>query len=489
MNTRQSAHQTGAATHVAWLPDLLYTDGRFQSHLALVADERTGRVVQITSEVEKLPRLRRLHNQAILPGLVNAHSHSFQRTIRGRTEARSNTRAHDSFWTWREAMYLAAERLAPEDIYDAARMTFLEMTLAGITTVGEFHYLHHAPDGTPYDDPNLLAREVVRAARDTGIRICLLNAAYARSGYETPPNPRQRRFIYEDADSFLRDTDELRTTLQGENADRAWLGIAPHSVRAVPLDYLHHIYLYARAHNLPTHIHIAEQPAELLQCQTETGRTPVALLASEGLLDCRTTCVHAIHVTDEEVNFMSRAAALVCACPTTERNLGDGIVPADKFFAVNVPLALGSDSHAQIDLLEDARALEYHLRLQNLRRAVLAPEDEMQDDKTAALARRLFACATERGARSLHRAGDEPGGLTGRLAPGDYADFFTVNLDDASIAGANAADLLPLVVFGLARTAVRHTIIHGRDVISDGRHATQDDIIRRFTSLQRRLWT
>lgn len=469
---------------IAWLPDFLFADNRFQSNLALVADSRTGRIVRLTSDIEHLPRVERLAGQAILPGLVNAHSHSFQRVIRGRTEARRSQQ--DSFWTWREAMYSAAERLAPEDIYDAARMTFLEMALTGITTVGEFHYLHHNPDGTPYADSNSLAREVMRAARDVGIRICLLNTAYARSGFNQPPNPRQRRFIYADADDYLRDTEALRLSLT--ETDYAWMGVAPHSTRAVGLDFLRRVVEYARAHDLPFHIHIAEQPAELAQVLEETRRTPVRLLADEGLLDCRTTCVHAIHVTDEEVASIARQAAIVCACPTTERNLGDGIVPADKYFAGNVAIALGSDSHAQIDLLEDARALEYHLRLQHLQRAVLADNGATDDTNTAALARRLFACATESGARSIRPAGDAAQGLTGTLASNSFADFFTVALDDVSIAGASAKDLLPLIVFTLARSAVRDVFVGGRAVVRGARHTMQESIINRFTALQRRLW-
>lgn len=489
MSIRQSEDNISSDGElVAWLPDLLFADGRFQSNLALVADTHTGRIVRLTSDIENLPRVVRLNGQAILPGLVNAHSHSFQRVIRGRTEARSQIHAQDSFWTWREAMYAAAERLTPEDVYDAARMAFLEMTLAGITTVGEFHYLHHAPDGTPYDDPNLLSREVVRAARDVGIRICLLRTAYARSGFRTPPVARQRRFIYKDVDRYLRDTDGLRAVLDREDNCLAWLGCAPHSVRAVPLDYLREVVAYTRAHDIPVHIHIAEQPAELAQCTEETGRTPVELLHTEGLLDCRTTLVHAIHLSEREVEMIARQAAIVCACPTTERNLGDGIIPADKLFAGNVSVALGSDSQAQIDLLEDARALEYHLRLQHLRRAVLVPVSNGKGEAISELAARLFSCATEAGARSLRGVGNAADGLTGQLAPGAFADFFTVALDDPSIAGANPEDLLPLIVFSLARSAVRETVVAGRSVASEGRHAAQSEIINRFSALQRRLW-
>ena len=477
----------------AWRPELLYARGRFERGAALVSDAR-GRITHVTRAEEKLPaRVVNLPGRALLPGLVNAHSHSFQRVIRGRTEHRAAAR--DSFWTWREQMYAAAERLTPTDLYDAARMAFLEMILGGTTAVGEFHYLHHAPGGTPYDEPNLLAQEVVRAARDVGLRIALLRVAYARAGFEMPPNARQARFIERDAQTFIKHADELRGALaQATEAgatddthalatlDSAWVGVAPHSVRAVPLDYLHEVCAYARAHALVAHMHVAEQPAEVAACVREHGRTPVALLAAEGLLDARTTLVHAVHVTPAEVDALARARAHVCACPTTERNLGDGIVPADLFFNAGVRVALGTDSHAQIDLLEDARELEYHLRLQRLERAVLAPPPHTGGaEQRAGLAARLFECATEAGAASI-------GAHAGTLAPGRAADFFTVDLNDPSIAGAHDDALLPAIVFALARTAVRDVVVGGQLIVQDGRHPAQVEIIERFDKLQRNLW-
>jgi formimidoylglutamate deiminase len=486
-------------TLTAWLPDLLYASERFERGLALVCNNE-GRITHVTRDYQALPaRVVSLPGRALLPGLVNAHSHSFQRVIRGRTEHRAAAR--DSFWTWREQMYAAATRLTPEDLYDAARMAFLEMALTGITSVGEFHYLHRAPDGKPYDDPNLLAKQVIRAARDVRIRIALLRVAYARAGFETPPNPQQARFIDRDAQTFLKHTDELRKELTGSVAEQAatslpaaWVGVAPHSVRAVPLVYLREVGMYARAHALPLHMHVAEQPAEVAACQREHGRTPVALLATEGLLDVRTTAVHAIHVMPAEIEELARARASVCACPTTERNLGDGIVPADLYFAANVRVALGTDSHAQIDLLEDARELEYHLRLQRLARVVLAPTtDAMSDEQTRApseeadsaqlsgLAARLFACATARGADSI-------GLHAGTLEAGRAADFFTVDLNDLSIAGAGVDDLLPTIVFALTRAGVRDVVCGGQLLVAGGQHAAQDEIVARFAALQRRLW-
>jgi formimidoylglutamate deiminase len=460
--------------------------------------------------------------------MVNAHSHAFQRVIRGRTEFRTSSR--DSFWTWREQMYSAATRLSPDSIYDASRMAFLEMALSGITSVGEFHYIHHNADGTPYDDPNLLAKQVVRAARDAGLRIALLRVAYARSGFETPPNERQRRFITSDAQLFIKHSDDLRSDLardansrvgerdansRGDAIRSAWLGVAPHSVRAVPLDYLREVCVYARAQEMPVHMHVAEQPAEVEACRAEHGRTPVALLAREGLLDERFTAVHAVHVSATEATALARARAHVCACPTTERNLGDGIVPADLFFNAGARVALGTDSHAQIDLLEDARELELNLRLAKLSRAVLAPEtQEERDDagdavediddeadesadangadgnleqhpsqtsQMSSLAARLFECATTHGASSI-------GASSGDLAPGLAADFFTVDLNDPSVAGACEHDLLSAVVFSLSRAAVREVFVGGRLIVEDGRHREQEEIITRFAALQRGLW-
>jgi formimidoylglutamate deiminase len=234
---------------------------------------------------------------------------------------------------------------------------------------------------------------------------------------------------------------------------------------------------YANDQQLPIHMHIAEQPGEVDSCVKEYARTPAMLLQSEGLLSERFTAVHAIHVTSAEVAALAEAKSNVCACPTTERNLGDGIFPADMFFASNTPVSLGSDSHVQIDLLEDARQLEYHLRLQRMERSILAPDE----DSRTGLAERLFDCATIRGAKSLSLP-------VGRLEGEYQADFFTVDLDDPSIAGFSNADLLPAIVFGLSRTAVKDVVVGGEIIVKDGRHKAAEEIVNRFKALQDRLW-
>jgi formimidoylglutamate deiminase len=440
----------------SWLPDLIYTDGRFQSDRALVCDD--GKIIEIV-EGAKAPDAIRLKRRAMLPGMVNAHSHAFQRVIRGRTEHRSQ-HTTDSFWTWREQMYAAANRLGPEEIYAASRLAFLEMALTGITAVGEFHYIHHAQDGSTYDDPNLLAREVIRAAHDVGIRIALLRVAYARAGFETEANPQQIRFIEASPDIYLKHLEQLLVAPELKDG-MAWAGVAPHSVRAVPLDYLKTIIAYATDHDLPAHMHVAEQPAEVSACIKEYGRSPVALLDTEGLLSKRLTAVHAIHVTPKAIAAIADAGAHVCACPTTERNLGDGVVPVDSYFDAGVRVSLGSDSQIQIDLLEDARELEYHLRLQKTARNVLGPAD---DPTSSALASRLFDCATINGAASIGFHG-------GRLEAGAPADFFTVDLDDLSIAGCAVEDLLANIVFSLSRTAIRDVVVAGRQIVERGSNA------------------
>jgi formimidoylglutamate deiminase len=442
--------------------------------------DASGRITRFSRESADLEKAGRLSNRAILPGLVNVHSHAFQRVIRGRTEYRSGAE-RDTFWTWRESMYHAATLLSPEAMYHAARMSYLEMLLSGITSVGEFHYVHHSAGGVPYQERNLLAIQVLRAAMDTGLRVGLLRTAYVRAGWGKPADPGQARFLTPGADDFIADTEALRATLPRiSRPGRTWVGVAPHSVRAVPLDYLCELASYARANQLPLHMHVAEQPAEVEACLAEYGVRPVELLRQHGILDSRFTGIHAIHITKEEAVYLGAAKAGVCACPTSERNLGDGVVPADRLMEAGAGICFGSDSNVQIDLLEDARLLEYHLRMNKLERVVLAPGSSKD-----ALASRLFTSATETGAASL--AGPV-GSVGGSLEVGRQADFFTVNLDDPSVAGAGSGALLNHVVFSLERTAIREVAVGGEFVVRDGRHALAEEITREFAGVQRNLW-
>lgn len=452
-------------------PDFLYVEGRFHEGRALHvgADGR----VRTEGPLPAGARLVRLPGRALLPGLVNGHSHAFQRLIRGRTEYVAAGHASDDFWSWREAMYRAAENLSPEDVYTASRQAFLEMVLAGITSVGEFHYLHRQADGTPYADRNELALQVIRAARDVGMRIALLRVGYARAGFRVADNPRQRRFIDGDVETFLSSTAALARATQADAA--VSVGLAPHSVRAVPREWLAAL---ASRRDVPVHMHVAEQPKEIEACLAEHGRRPVELLAELGLLGPHFTAVHAVHLTDAEVRLLGSAGANVCACPSTERNLGDGVVPADALAGAGARLCFGSDSQATVDLLEEARQLEGHLRLVRLRRAVLDPGAGTQQG----LAARLFEMATVHGARSL-------GLPTGALVPGAPADFFTVDVNHPSLVGADSASLLASVVFGAEKAAVREVVVDGRLVVLNGQHPRAEESGRAFHALARRLYS
>jgi formimidoylglutamate deiminase len=447
-------------------PSLLYQDGCFVSGASIFVDD-AGHIAKHADGAERID----LAGKALLPGFVNAHSHSFQRLIRGRAESR--VVSGNDFWSWRNTMYQAAAPLSPEDLYDVARMCFLEMVRAGITTVGEFHYLHNAPDGKPYDDPNLLALQVIAAAQSVGLRIALLRSAYFRSGYKLPPDPGQKRF-FEQPDGFLANAAALRA-LHPQDSAEVRIGIAPHSIRAVPLGNLHELVSWARINSLPIHMHVSEQVAENVACQREYGYTPVDLLAHEGLLGKDFVAVHAIHLTEEEIAAFAESQAVVCSCPTTERDLGDGIVPVDALMTSGVRHALGSDSQAQIDPLEDARELDYHLRLAQQQRAVL---DQIGGQSIAA---RLFECATIHGAQAL-------GVETGSLRAGEFGDMISINLNEISIAGNTPETLLPLLVFGASRSAIRDVVVNGRIILQDGVHPLQEEIIQKYREVYRKVW-
>ena len=454
--TAPSSSETG------WLPDCVYTGGKFESGLAFFADAM-GRITRFSREPADTAVARRLAGQAALPGLVNGHSHAMERVIRGRTERRPRA-GPDAVPGWREARDQAVSRLSGEDVFDTARMAFLEMMLSGITCVGEFHYLHNPAEGASWPDPNFLGQEILRAAHDTGIRIALLKVACARGC--------PARFTTPSPDRFIAEAEALeRFVTQTYHVDEAWVGIAPNSLAAVPPDYLKAVAGFAHARRMRLHLPLSEQPADNEACIAENGRSPVALLAKLGLLDKRFTAIHAIHLTDEDVQLLGAARATVCACPTSERNLGSGAAPVEKLLAAGAAVSLGTDSQVQVDLLEDARLLEYNLRMQRGGRALLAPEP----------AAALFNAATVAGARSLGAPG-------GALELGRPADFFTVNLYDPSIAGAEPNALLENAVFSLERRAIRDVWIGARQRIANGRHPLHGPIVGRFSDLQRRLW-
>jgi formimidoylglutamate deiminase len=355
-----------------------------------------------------------------LPGFTNAHSHAFQRALRGRVERVDPAHPHDDFWTWREAMYRAATALDPDGAYTVARQLYGEMLAAGYTAVGEFHYPHHQPDGTPYPDPNAMARATVAAARDAGIEIVLLMCAYARAGAGLPPTPGQRRFCDPDVATYL----ERVESLAGECA----VGLAPHSVRAVPRDWLEEIARYAERSGMVVHIHAGEQRREVEEALEEYGRRPIELLADIGLLSPRTTVIHATHVTADELGLLAGSGATVCACPTTEANLGDGFLPAAELLQRGIPVCIGSDSNTVVDPILELREIEACARRLVERRNVLVPPG---DDGPS---RYLLEIGTVNGARAL-----------GLEAPVGEVE---IDASHPYLQGVAEQDLRPALLFG-----------------------------------------
>jgi len=299
-----------------------------------------------------------------LPALASAHSHAFQRAMRGRAQRRGP--AADDFWTWRGAMYEIANSLTPESMDRIARVAFRELKNAGVRTVGEFHYVHHQPDGTPYDERTLLARIVIEAAKAEGLRIALLRVAYHRAGPHRLPEPAQRRFCDPSAEAVLRDVDSLRSRYAGDPDVR--IGLAPHSVRAIPPEWLRELGSYADGLGLPLHMHVAEQTREVEECLAETGMRPVELLAQNDILSPHFVAVHATHLTDDEARLLGEADAHACICATTERDLGDGLPDLSALRDSGVRLCTGIDSHVMTDPFEDMRALENLERLRTQKR-------------------------------------------------------------------------------------------------------------------------
>jgi formiminoglutamate deiminase len=304
-----------------------------------------------------------------LPALASAHSHAFQRALRGL--AQRPTHSSDDFWTWRGQMYALASSLTPESIHAVSLTAFRELARAGVRTVGEFHYVHHQPDGTPYDDRTILADTVIDAAKQAGLRIALLRAAYHRAGPGKPPEPHQRRFCDPDVDLVLRDVDTLRARWQGDPDVR--IGLAPHSIRAVPPDWLVPLAEYAGKSALPFHMHVAEQPREVAECLLESRRRPVELFADRGVLSDRFVAVHATHLDPHEARLLGSARSFACVCATTERDLGDGLPDLTALRSAGVRLCIGGDSHVVIDPIDDLRALETHERLRTRTRVTFRP--------------------------------------------------------------------------------------------------------------------
>ncbi|MER6751631.1 formimidoylglutamate deiminase [Streptomyces fungicidicus] len=409
-------------------------------------DVRDGRIRAVRPGTPDPPPGAEVLRGLTLPGLANAHSHAFHRALRSTVQVGSGT-----FWTWREIMYATADRLTPDTYHALARAVYAEMALAGITTVGEFHYVHHAPGGTPYADPNAMGEALLEAAAEAGIRITLLDTAYLSSGFGQPPTTHQLRFSDGDADAWARRCSALR------EREHARIGAAVHSVRAVPADQLATVAGWAEEREAPLHVHLSEQTAENDACQEIHGCTPAQLLALHGVLGPRTTGVHNTHLTAEDIALIGGSGTGTCMCPTTERDLADGIGPAAALQNEGSPLSLGSDSHAVIDLLEEARAMELNERLRTRSRG----------HWTAAA---LLRAATADGHAAL---GWEDAGT---IEAGARADLTTLALDSVRTAGPLPRLGAETAVFAATAADVRHTIVAGRHVVRDGAHTRVPDV-------------
>lgn len=399
-----------------------------------------------------------------IPGLPNLHSHAFQRAMAGLAERQS--KPEDSFWTWRELMYHFAGRLDPDSQYAVACQLYAEMLESGFTTVCEFHYLHHQPGGRPYDDPAAMSKSLLAAARDTGIRLTLLPVLYMSGGFDGRAlGERQRRFGHA-LDEYLSLLQSLRA-LRGPTVE---VGVALHSLRAVPVEAMTSLLATLDGQSLPLHIHIAEQIGEVQECESLRGARPVQWLLDNAPVGPDWTLVHATHLVPAEVQGIVASGATVAICPTTEANLGDGLFPLRDFLSAGGHWGVGSDSHVSVSPVEELRWLEYGQRLSTRRRNIAVSSGQPSTGTllyTQALAGGLRAC-----------------GQGGAAA----ADHVVLDGRQPALAGARAGDLLDRYVFAGNRPLVLETHVAGEQVVSAGRHRDHEAISRRYrTTLERLL--
>ena len=430
----------------AWLGGAKTAEG-------VLLQEKGGRWVEVTPGVTAIPaEANRLYGLT-LPGLVNAHSHCFHRALRGRTHDGSG-----SFWTWREQMYALAERIDPDSYRRLATAVFAEMVSAGFTAVGEFHYLHHGPQGARYTNPNEMGLALIEAAQTAGIRLTLLDACYLRGGFDRPLEGPQLRFGDGSAGAWAERVDLL------EGPDTVRIGAAIHSVRAVaPLAA---VEVAAWSQGRPLHAHVSEQRSEQDDCAAMLGTTPLSVLSDSGAVGPSFTAVHGTHFTPADGRLLGQAGGLCCICPTTERDLGDGIGPVAEMAAAGVSLCIGSDSHAVIDGFEETRGIEMDARLAAEARGVLAPAT-------------LLHAATGGGMQAL-------GWGAGGLVPGAEADFVTVELNSLRTAGCDPASAAT-AVFAASAADVRHVVVGGRTIVQDGVHGSVD-VRRELSSSIAEVW-
>ncbi len=424
-----------------------------------------GRIERITPGASPT---RADHRGAIgLPGLANLHSHAFQRGMAGLAEIAGPTR--DSFWTWRQVMYRFLERLTPDDVEAVATQLYVEMLEAGFTSVGEFHYLHHAPDGGWYADPAEMAGRIVAAAHESGIGLTLMPVFYAQGGFGGQPVAAQQRRFTSTAATFPELLDGASRHIA--SLPHARLGIAPHSLRAVTPESLGEVT--DAFPDGPIHIHVAEQTKEVEDCRAWSGTTPVAWLLANRPVDRRWCLIHATHMTDDETEAMARSGAVAGLCPQTEANLGDGIFNGVPYLRAQGRFGVGTDSHIRVDAAEEVRTLEYSQRLRDRARNVLTAEGR-------STGRTLYEAACRDGASAIGRQ-------AGTLAAGQIADIVSLDADHPLLAGRNDDTALDSWLFSGDRSVVRDAWVAGRHVVSEGRHPARDAARRRFAAVMRRL--
>ncbi len=414
--------------------DLVWTAAGFLPDLQVRINEH-GKIVEVGRL--GLAPTRRLARRALLPGMVNAHSHAFQRGLRGRGE--TFPAGAGSFWTWREAMYQLVLELTPERFYALCVQAFREMLSCGITTVGEFHYFHHAEDHDYAFD-----ELVLQAAREVGIRLVLLQAFYQQGGIGQPLAPAQRRFRSDSVDRFFAQLDHLQSRLDPRTQS---LGVVVHSVRAATLEDLVAVHRGALERGLVFHIHIEEQPQEIADALAAYGRRPLALLSERLAVSGSLTAVHCTHSLPEDLQRFFAAGGNICLCPLTEANLGDGLADLATMIQASAQLALGTDSNARIAMAEEMRWLEYGQRLGQQRRGICR-------DPSGEVGRQLFHFATRGGARAL-------GLEAGEIQAGAWADFLTLDLEATSLAGFDPATLLDAWICGGTDSVVREVCVGG----------------------------
>lgn len=455
--------------HSLWAPRA-WVDGRWQTAVLLEVDAR-GHWVSVTPGVDQPgPAVTRLGGP-VLPGLVNAHSHAFQRAFAGLAERRD--RDSDDFWSWRERMYGVALALTPAQLLAIAAQLYAELLCGGYTQSCEFHYLQHAPDGTPYADPATLSWALADAAHQAGMGLTVLPVLYERAGFSQPAlRPDQRRFASTAASVYA-----LYQAIQSSGRPLLNAGVAVHSLRAAAGERIAALLHHVQDQDLPVHIHVAEQKREVDDCLQATGERPIEWLARARLLDARWQLVHATHATPAEIDAVAACGAGVVLCPSTEANLGDGLCDLPGWLAARVPLTLGSDSQVSRCWAQELRWLEYGQRL-GLGQRNVAAAPALGQSATAA---RLFEAV-------LAGSGRAAGLPHWGLVSGARADALVLDSQAAGLSGLPAAHTLDGLVFATDAPALREVYVAGRRVVAEGRHLNQAEISRRFAQAMAELW-